>query len=208
MRYRLGLDLGTNSIGWWMVKLDQEGRACGSLGGGVRIFSDGRNPKDGTSLAVQRRVPRGMRRRRDRFIGRRSDLMNHLIAFGLMPGDEGERKALEALDPYELRAVALDRALTPHELGRALFHLNQRRGFKSNRKTDSDDNETGVVKERIGELRTRIEKSGARTLGEFLHKRRLKGRMVRARPEAGFYPERAMYEDEFDLIRQQQRRQR
>src|SRR5690606_30390697 len=30
------------------------------------------------------------------------------------------------------------------------------------------------------------------------------GRMVRARPEAGFYPERAMYEHEFDLIRQRQ----
>jgi len=204
MPYRLGLDLGTNSIGWWMVKLDKAGRACGSLGGGVRIFSDGRNPKDGTSLAVQRRVPRGMRRRRDRYLDRRSDLMNHLIAFGLMPGDEGERKALEALDPYELRAAALDRALSPHELGRALFHLNQRRGFKSNRKTDSDDNETGIVKERISELRARIETSGARTLGEFLHKRHLKGRMVRARPEAGFYPERAMYEHEFDLIRQRQ----
>ncbi|MEP0708905.1 type II CRISPR RNA-guided endonuclease Cas9 [Parvibaculum sp.] len=206
MRYRLGLDLGTNSIGWWMVQLDSDGHACGSLGGGVRIFSDGRNPKDGTSLAVQRRVPRGMRRRRDRYLGRRSDLMNHLIAFGLMPGDEAGRKALEALDPYALRAAALDRPLLPHELGRALFHLNQRRGFKSNRKTDSgdDDKETGVVKERIGELRRLIDKSGARTLGEFLHKRHRKGRMVRARPEAGFYPERAMYEDEFRLIREQQ----
>lgn len=204
--YRLGLDLGTNSIGWWMVELDGEGRACGSLGGGVRIFGDGRNPKDGTSLAVQRRVPRGMRRRRDRYLDRRSDLMNHLIAFGLMPADEGERKALEALDPYALRASALDRPLLPHELGRALFHLNQRRGFKSNRKTDSsdDDKETGVVKERIGELRRLIEKSGARTLGEYLHKRHLKGRMVRARAEAGFYPDRAMYEDEFRQIRERQ----
>lgn len=204
MRYRLGLDLGTNSIGWWMVELDREGHACGSLGGGVRIFGDGRNPKDGTSLAVQRRIPRGMRRRRDRYLDRRSDLMNHLIAFGLMPADEGERKALEALDPYALRAAALDRPLLPHELGRALFHLNQRRGFKSNRKTDSDDNESGVVKERIGELKRLIEKSEARTLGEYLHKRRVKGRMVRARPEAGFYPERVMYEDEFRQIRERQ----
>lgn len=207
MRYRLGLDLGTNSIGWWMVELDREGRSCGSLGGGVRIFSDGRNPKDGASLAVQRRGPRSMRRRRDRYLDRRSDLMNHLIAFGLMPDDETERKALEPLDPYALRTAALDRPLLPHELGRALFHLNQRRGFKSNRKTDSsdEDKETGVVKERIGELRRLIEKSGARTLGEYLHKRRCKGRMVRARPEAGFYPERAMYEDEFRQIHERQK---
>lgn len=204
MTYRLGLDLGTNSIGWWMVKLDKEGRACGSLGGGVRIFTDGRNPKDGSSLAVQRRVPRGMRRRRDRYLDRRSDLMNHLIALGLMPGDEAERKAVEKIDPYALRAAALDQPLAPHELGRALFHLNQRRGFKSNRKTDNDDKETGVVKERIGKLRELIEKSGTRTLGEYLHKRHLKGRVTRARPEAGFYPERAMYEEEFDRIRDAQ----
>jgi len=202
MHYRLGLDLGTNSIGWWAVELDKAGIPCGSLGGGSRIFSDGRNPKDQTSLAVQRRLPRGMRRRRDRYLDRRSGLMDLLVAFELMPDDETGRKALEILDPYALRAAALDRPLAPHELGRALFHLNQRRGFKSNRKTDGgdDDKETGVVKERISELRKLMEKSSARTLGEYFHKRHLKGRMVRARPEAGFYPDRQMYEDEFAAI--------
>tara|TARA_R110002110_G_scaffold194517_16_gene403502 strand:+ start:11385 stop:14636 length:3252 start_codon:yes stop_codon:yes gene_type:complete len=202
MRYRLGLDLGTNSIGWWMVELDKDGIPCGSLGGGSRIFSDGRNPKDQSSLAVERRIPRGMRRRRDRYLDRRSGLMNLLVAFGVMPDDEAERKALEGLDPYALRAAALDRALSPHELGRALFHLNQRRGFKSNRKTDGgeDDKESGVVKDRIGELHRLMEKANARTLGEFFHKHHLKGRLVRARPEAGFYPDRKMYEDEFDAI--------
>ena len=206
MRYRLGLDLGTNSIGWWAVELDQDGIPRSSLGGGSRIFSDGRNPKDQSSLAVQRRVPRGMRRRRDRYLNRRSGLMGFLVAFGLMPDDEAERKALESLDPYALRAAALDRPLAPHELGRALFHLNQRRGFKSNRKTDGgdDDKETGVVKERISELRKLMEKSGARTLGEYFYKRHRKGRMVRARPEAGFYPDRKMYEDEFAAIHETQ----
>ncbi|MDO8423601.1 MAG: type II CRISPR RNA-guided endonuclease Cas9 [Parvibaculum sp.] len=206
MRYRLGLDLGTNSIGWWAVELDQDGVPRSSLGGGSRIFGDGRNPKDQSSLAVQRRVPRGMRRRRDRYLDRRSGLMEFLVAFGLMPDDEAERKALENLDPYILRAAAIDRPLAPHELGRALFHLNQRRGFKSNRKTDGGDadKETGVVKERINELRKLMEKTGARTLGEYFHKRHVKGRMVRARPEAGFYPDRQMYEDEFAAIHETQ----
>lgn len=198
-RYRLGLDIGTNSIGWWAVTLDAAGKPKGSLAAGVRIFGDGRNPKDGASLAVQRRVPRGMRRRRDRYLRRRSDLMEELIVLRLMPADEAERRALAKLDPYELRAKALDGKLSPHELGRALFHLNQRRGFKSNRKTDkAEDNKLTA---RIDELRHRIRASGARTLGEFLYKRRLKGKMVRARSEAGFYPDRALYEDEFDRIR-------
>ena len=68
-----------------------------------------------------------------------------LIKHGLMPQDETGRKALERLDPYELRATALDGALPAHHVGRALFHLNQRRGFLSNRKTERGDNETGAI---------------------------------------------------------------
>ena len=134
MKYRLGLDLGTNSLGWAAVNLDEENKPSGILDMGARIFPDGRNPKDKSSLATQRRVPRGSRRRRDRYLERRDDLMGTLIACGLMPAGEDERKQIERLDPYGLRARALDHAVSPHELGRALFHLNQRRGFKSNRK--------------------------------------------------------------------------
>lgn len=201
-KYRLGLDIGTNSIGWAALTLDRDDRPNGILNMGVRIFSDGRNPKDGSSLAVARRVPRGMRRRRDRYLRRRTDLMDALIALDLMPSDEAERQALVALDPYELRARAAHRVLTPSELGRALFHLDQRRGFKSNRKTDSAEDNKLTAK--IGQLDRSIKQSGANTLGEYLHKRRCKGKMVRSRPEAGFYPYRALYEYEFDKIREVQ----
>ena len=197
---RLGLDLGTNSAGWASIELDQHGNPCGLISLGVRIFADGRNPKDGSSLAVQRRVPRGMRKRRDRYIQRRTDLMNALIALGLMPDDEAERKALEALEPYALRAKALDRALKPHELGRALFHLGQRRGFKSNRKAGGKEKEDGVISEGIKTLNALMQDAGAKTFGHFLHMRRTTGEMVRARPEAGFYPDRRHYEDEFAAI--------
>jgi CRISPR-associated endonuclease Csn1 len=110
------------------------------------------------------------------------------------------RKELETLDPYALRAKAIHNSLTPHELGRALFHLNQRRGFKSNRKTDKDA-DSSKIQPKIDELKRRIAESGTTTLGEYLHKRRLKGKVVRARPEAGFYPDRAFYEEEFNAIR-------
>ena len=198
---RIGLDVGSNSAGWAIINFDADGKPCGLIGLGVRIFSDGRNPKDGTSLAVQRRTPRSMRRRRDRYLDRRSDLMHALIAVGLMPGDEAERKALEALDPYVLRAKALDKPLMPHELGRTLFHLNQRRGFKSNRKTGNREKEDGVISEGINKLNDLMKEAGARTLGEFLHSRHRTGDMVRARPEAGFYPSRYHYEREFNAVR-------
>ena len=52
-RYRLGLDLGSNSIGWCVLDLDAEGRPCGVRDAGVRILSPndeaGRDPQSKTS---------------------------------------------------------------------------------------------------------------------------------------------------------------
>jgi len=155
MRYRLALDLGSTSLGWAMVRLAADNTPCAIVKAGVRIFSDGRNPKDGSSLAVTRRDARSMRRRRDRLLKRKARMMRLLIAHGFFPADEAARKALEVLDPYVLRAQGLDRALTPTEFARALFHINQRRGFKSNRRTDKKDNDSGALKTAISRLRNR-----------------------------------------------------
>ncbi len=204
-KYLLGLDLGTNSIGWAALTLDDQGDPCGVLAMGVRIFPDGRNSKSKTSNAVERRTARGQRRLRDRYLMRRDDLMQTLVEFGLMPPGAEERKEAQRLDPYALRARALDHPLSPFELGRALFHLDQRRGFKSNRKAGGDDETEG---KKIGaaneELRRRIEESGDRTLGEFLARRHAKLETVRARETLDLYPNRAMYQEEFDTIRQKQ----
>lgn len=60
MRYRLALDLGSTSLGWAMVRLNAHQETCAVIKAGVRIFSDGRNPKDGSSLAVSRREARAV----------------------------------------------------------------------------------------------------------------------------------------------------
>lgn len=217
---RLGLDIGTNSIGWWLYDTDgaeNNARITAVLAGGTRIFSDGRDPKSGASLAVDRRTARSMRRRRDRYLRRRAALMKALAEFGLMPADPTEAKALELLDPYELRATGLDEALPLTHLGRALFHLNQRRGFKSNRKTDRGDNESSKIKDATARLDQAILANGARTYGEFLHMRRQRAidprrvPTVRTRlsvanrdgpdgkeePGYDFYPDRKHLEEEF-----------
>ena len=201
MTVRLGLDLGSNSLGWCLVEVDADGRDDRVIGIGSRIFSDGRDRKSGASLAVDRRAARAARRRRDRFIGRRSAFMQALMECGLMPTERAAAKALEKLDPYELRAKALDEKLEPYHLGRALFHLNQRRGFKSNRKTDHDPSESGKIASGAQALDAAMECEGARTLGEFLHGREQKRvRMGGENQQYDFYPERRHYEDEFDAI--------
>lgn len=216
LRYRLALDLGSTSLGWAMVRLNASDEPCAIIRAGVRIFSDGRNPKDGASLAVSRREARAMRRRRDRLLRRKARMMALLTEHGFFPSDEAGRKALERLDPYALRAKGLDSPLSGPEFARALFHINQRRGFKSNRKTDKKESDSGALKSAISALRAQLAEGGSRTVGEWLHKRHIGGGTVRARyrqqrvqldggktridKSYDLYVDRAMIEDEFDKL--------
>lgn len=110
-----------------------------------------------------------------------------------------------------MRARALDKALTPHEIGRTIFLLNQRRGFKSNRKADSNDPEQSKIATAIHALDEQMMEERARTFGEWLYMRRQRGLSIRARMTADgegydFYPSRAALEREFDKIMGSQRR--
>ena len=145
IKYRLGLDVGTNSLGWSVLGLDSKNQPCRIEAAGVRIFSEGREPKSKATLAATRRAARSARRRRDRFKQRQQFLLSELTKMGLFPEGGSEREALQNLNPLELRAKALTAKLKPYEIGRALFHLNQRRGFKSNRKDRSEDTVSGKV---------------------------------------------------------------
>ena len=212
-RYRFAFDLGTNSIGWAVYRLNLANHPIDLTDAGVRIFSDGRDPKSGASLAENRRGPRAMRRRRDRYIQRRTFLMDELIKAGLMPAEESGRKTLEALDPYQLRNKGLDEKLDLHAFGRALFHLNQRRGFQSNRIADAgSDEEGGKIKAAEKRLKEQLEAENCRTYGEFLARRQdhpevRKRQAVRVRLQGhgtnalyDFYPTRELLKHEFNAL--------
>src|SRR3546814_18929040 len=108
------------------------------------------------------------------------------------------------LDPYDLRKRGLDERLEPHEIGRALFHLNQRRGFKSNRKAErksGDDKESGKIATGAKALDIAMEEDGARNYGEFLAGRKTQRvRMPLGGAGYDFYPERSPLESEFDCF--------
>ncbi|MBU1073463.1 type II CRISPR RNA-guided endonuclease Cas9, partial [bacterium] len=231
----LGLDIGTNSIGWALLREDGDDKPCEIVHAGVRIFEAGVEgmEKDGRGdpRNKTRRDARGVRRRLERRARRKSVLFHRLQKVGLLPPTPEhldplidprkpnraqerhsviqplDRKLLSewperfgeeadpALLPYMLRARALDDKLERHELGRALYHLAQRRGFKSNRKADRDEKDEGVVKEGISDLHKRMKETGARTLGEFFAKRDPHLRRIRQQWTA-----RAMFEDEFEQI--------
>ena len=211
----LGIDLGPNSVGWALISTNS-GKPNGITATGARVFQAGldslQQDGKGKSRNTDRREARGRRRLLDRHRRRMVKLANILMRSDLLSkcdyADPDERhETLKELDskigcPYQLRAKALDRKLTNVEFGRALYHLAQRRGFLSNRKSlPKGDEDVGIIKKSIGELQQAIDAACARTLGEYFSKSN--PRIERFRTH---YTSRQMYEKEFALIWEAQTR--
>jgi len=219
--YVLGLDLGVASVGWAAVRYDKKKQSGKILATGARIFEPGMDNNigegRGVSRNVKRREARQARRQGDRRKRRMRKLLHRLQAHDLLPeGDptiiipaldknllkkfrpDGEDAARFAhILPYFLRTRALDEKLEPYELGRALYHLGQRRGFKSNKLIDAaeDKKELGKVSEGITELTKKIHQAGARTLGEYFAGLAPEEDRIRSR-----WTSRDMFEHEFNAI--------
>lgn len=222
----LGLDLGVASIGWALISEDGD-REFHLKAWGSRIFEqgldsgsglDGISAGRGTSRAAVRRQKRALRTQYKRRRDRKNDLRHILTENGMLPEPftpdffveldrklvqtlpEAEREHAAHIVPYLYRKLALDRPLTKEEFGRAIYHLAQRRGYRSNRKLDLKDKDTGVVKEDIAELKSKMKQTHARTLAEYFCTVDPNEERIRAR-----YTDRAMYEDEFRKICEVQR---
>lgn len=217
----LGLDLGTNSIGWAVV--DDTKNTI--LGIGSRIFPMGvENLGEGEGREISKNAgrtgARGVRRQFFRRMLRKKVLLKALSENKMCPMVEADfedwKKTKEfpshklanwfALNPYELRQKAVNEKLSLEEIGRILYHLIQRRGFLSNsRKGGSDDGAIfkGNPKEgKIGITETQ-EKIQEKTLGSYLFEiypkenQPFQDGLERIRNR---YTTRKMYVDEFELI--------
>lgn len=216
----LGLDLGTNSIGWALIddKLNK------ILGIGSRIFPMGvENLGDGDnemSKNASRTGARGVRRQFFRRRLRKKVLLKSLSENNMCPmslkdfEDWKQTKQFPSeklanwfvMNPYELRQTALNEKLSLEEIGRIFYHLIQRRGFLSNsRKGGSDDGAIfkGNAKEgKIG-IDDTLESIEGKTLGSYLYEiypkenQPFQDGLERIRNR---YTTRKMYIDEFELI--------
>ena len=135
MKYKFAFDLGSISCGWSVVRIDDENNVIGFEDIGVRIFPDGRDAKSKEPLQVARRNARCARARNDRILQRRHKIIDLLKANGMIQNNNNKDKnSDERKNPYELRAKAVDEKVSLPELGRIMYNLSLRRGFKSNRK--------------------------------------------------------------------------
>lgn len=209
----LGLDLGVASIGWSLVQLPlKDGLEPSILGMGVRVIPLSADEKTEFTAGkaqqknAKRRQMRGMRRNLQRYGLRRQRLRYLLEAHGMMPPKE--LFAMERLALWDLRARAVSERIALQELGRVLFHINQKRGFKSNRKTDQVDDagEDGKPSkgkkdelsytERIQARKAALEATGL-SIGAYFAQQLAQNPHAKMREEV--YP-RAIYIDEFDRI--------
>lgn len=173
----LGLDLGTNSIGWAVV--EKNDKEFSLLDKGVRIFSEGVKSEKGieSSRAAERTGFRSARKIKFRRKLRKYETLKVLAENKMCPLTVSEVEAWRKsgfknypiidefvkwlrtdddknINPYHYRDKASRGKANLYELGRALYHIAQRRGFLSNR---LDQSAEGVFEEHSPKVQDAIE---------------------------------------------------
>lgn len=202
----LGIDTGTNSLGWAIV--EKKADEYHLLDKGVNIFQEGVKIEKGieSSKAADRTAHKAARVRNYRIKLRKIRLLRILSDAHLCPplskaelsawrlkkeypknelfmqwqstDDESEKT------PYAYRHKCLHDCLDfssitdRYILGRAFYHMIQRRGFLSNRKDQSGD-DTGMVKESISNLTQEMHDAGYEYLGDYFYSLYNKGEKIR-----------------------------
>lgn len=109
--------------------------------------------------------------------------------------------------PLELRVKGLTEKLEPLEWAAALFHLAKHRGFRSNRKAASSEDDDGKVLAAIGQNRKRMADNGYETIAEMMLKD--EAFAERKRNREGIYTsvvQREDHEAEIKLLFEKQRK--
>lgn len=208
-----GFDIGTTSIGFAVVEIDEEKSEGSIVHEGARIFPEGREEKKLEPRNQARRTARLLRRQIRRRRLRRKFLREAFAEAGLLPRfntPEWDALMNDGTDPYLLRARGLREKLQTQEFARALYHLCHLRGFLSARRGDerpqdkkARDKEEGTINEEIkgweGKLRGRTwaeflvsgdPEAPARRRGHHIHRRWVVDEFNRLwNVQAEFHPE-------------------
>ena len=202
----LGIDTGTNSLGWAIVEKHDDSYTL--VDKGVNIFQEGVKVEKGieSSKAADRTSHRSARVRYYRIKVRKIRLLKVLSDNHLCPPVTSNELSLWRLrniypdnellrqwertddksddNPYTYRYRCLTEKLDLTDLtqryilGRALYHINQRRGFLSNRKSEGGDDD-GTVKAGISNLTKDMEAANCHYLGEYFYKLYHNGEKIR-----------------------------
>lgn len=148
MKKILGLDLGTNSIGWAVVnEAENQTENSSIIKLGVRVnpltVDELLNFEKGKSITTNadRTLKRSMRRNLQRYKLRRSHLIEVLKERGFIDDSTllSENGNWTTFETCRLRAKAATEEISLTELARVLLMINKKRGYKSSRKAKSTE---------------------------------------------------------------------
>jgi CRISPR-associated endonuclease Csn1 len=217
---KLGLDIGSSSLGWFINKSKkgvvtfETGMSKGQSGGYSSPTKDRREARSKRNLIRARKYRKwellkilinGYTPLTENELtewchyqkGKRRKFPENENFLRWIACDFTYESGVKYKNPYELRVIALDEKLSNHELGRVLYHLVQRRGYKDIGETDQ---ETEKQIQRRGESGFQTALDENRTIAEALVKEFL-NKGERARNQ---YPYRDEYKKEMELICQAQ----
>lgn len=181
MKKILGLDLGTTSIGWALVnEANEENERSSIIAMGSRVVplttDEENNFETGRSITTnaERTQKRGARRNLQRYKLRRRKLIAALKKAGIIAdetiiAEDGEKSTHSLL---QIRARAATEKIPLEDFGRVLIAINKKRGYKSNRKADTE--EEGEVVDAMGVAKELYRKN--QTPGQFVFERLNEGK--------------------------------
>jgi len=204
----LGLDLGVGSIGWALIEMNNE-NPTSILGMGSRIVplttDDSTQFQKGQAITknADRTQRRTARKGYDRYQLRRARLTQFLRANGMLP----ERTDEHIIELWQLRADAATegKKLTLPQIGRVLYHLNQKRGYKHTKSDMSADSKQTKYVEEVNKRYKELQECN-QTIGQYFYQKLVES-AVQA-PSGPYYTfrikdqvfPRAAYMAEFDQI--------
>ena len=160
MKYRLGIDLGTSSIGVAAYELNEKNEIKDLIYLDSYIFGEPINPKMSVTLNTDRRSARLARRQIERKAKRLRKMAYIAESIGVT---KKELDAIKDKDVIKLRAEALSHKITLPELIKVFSHIVKNRGYKGNlkaleklEKQNVEDSETEDKKQNSNDVSDKI----------------------------------------------------
>lgn len=212
----LGLDLGVGSIGWALIETEND-IPKQILGMGSRIVPLTKDDSDqfqkGQAITknADRTQKRTMRKGFDRFQLRRAYLTKILQANSMLPENGSKLWTLQSVALWQLRADAACKEIDLKELGRVLYHLNQKRGYKHAKADVSGDSKQTAYVATVNQRYADLQKTGL-TIGQYMYEQLKASEVVgdngvyyTFRVKDKVYP-RGAYVEEYDRIMAEQKK--
>ncbi|MFO7188148.1 MAG: HNH endonuclease domain-containing protein [Pseudomonadota bacterium] len=213
MKYRLGLDIGTASVGAAAIRLSDNGEPLDLVAHEVRIFDEPLE-NGGLGKLQSKKAKRRQARMQRRQIDRRAGRLRRIAALAPLLGLKREELQPDSgANLPRLRAQAARERVELEDLMRIFLRLAKRRGYAGDFRPKGENAKVGEVEGGSNELKRQMaELAEARgvpyvTLGEFLYHRLQQGFPTRLKlaeqptPELqNLYALRSQVEQEFSHI--------